>query len=128
MCRNGVRKAKACLRLNLGRDRKGNMKDFYRSINSKREIMEIKSLPLNGTGDLVTKDMEKDEVPNTIFTSAFTDKIYPEESQPLKTVGRSGATKFYAQLGGSHLGTLNQVVIHKSVGSVESSMRSKGAG
>ena len=76
------RTAKAHLRLNLGRDRKGNMKDFYRSFHSKREIMENEGLPLNGAGDLVMKDMQKLEVPNAFFTSAFTDKIYLRSHSP----------------------------------------------
>lgn len=77
MHRNGIREAKADLRLSLGRDRKGNRKDFHRSINSKREIRENEALTLNGAGDLVTKDMEKVEVPNAFLTSAFADKTLP---------------------------------------------------
>lgn len=88
MCRNGVKKAKAHLQLNLGRDRKGNMRDFYRSISSNREIRENEGLTLNGARDLVTKDTEKDEVSNTFFTSVFTDKICPEELQAPESSGK----------------------------------------
>jgi len=40
MCRDGVRRAKAQLELNLARDAKNNKKGFYRSVNQKRKIKE----------------------------------------------------------------------------------------
>ncbi|KAK4825959.1 hypothetical protein QYF61_003528 [Mycteria americana] len=64
------------------------MKDFYRSINIKREIRENEGLTLNGAGDLVTKNMEKVEASNAFFTSVFTDKICPEELQAPKICGK----------------------------------------
>ena len=38
LCRDGVRKAKAQLELNLARDAKNNKKGFYRYINQKRKL------------------------------------------------------------------------------------------
>ena len=35
LCRDGVRRAKAWLELNLARDAKDNKKDFYRYVNQK---------------------------------------------------------------------------------------------
>ncbi|KAK4818026.1 hypothetical protein QYF61_004150 [Mycteria americana] len=56
MCRDGVRKAKVQLELNLARDAKNNKKGFYRYINQKRKVKE--SLPplMNKNGDLVSTD------------------------------------------------------------------------
>ncbi|KAK4815711.1 LOW QUALITY PROTEIN: hypothetical protein QYF61_006749 [Mycteria americana] len=54
-CRNSVRKAKADLELNLSRYGKGDKKDFYKYINSKRKATENVSLLLNGAGEPVTK-------------------------------------------------------------------------
>ncbi|KAK4832553.1 hypothetical protein QYF61_024053 [Mycteria americana] len=55
-----VKKVKAYLELNLGRDLKGK-KGFYRYISSKRKTRGNVVLLLNGTGDLVTKGLEKTE-------------------------------------------------------------------
>lgn len=51
LCRNGIRKAKAHLQLNLGKDGKGNMKDFNRAISNKRQISENEGLTLNRVGE-----------------------------------------------------------------------------
>jgi len=40
LCRDGVRKAKAQLELNLARDAKNNKKGFYRYVSQKRKIKE----------------------------------------------------------------------------------------
>ena len=40
LCRDGVRKAKALLELNLARDAKKNRKGFYRYLNQKRKVQE----------------------------------------------------------------------------------------
>lgn len=58
---------------------------FCSLINRTAEIWENKGLTLNEAGNLVTKDMKKDEVSNTFFTSVLTDKICPEELQAAKT-------------------------------------------
>ena len=54
-----VRKAKALLEYNLVRDMKGNKKTLCRHISSKRKGRENVGVLLNGTEELVTKDMEK---------------------------------------------------------------------
>ncbi|GAB0178027.1 hypothetical protein GRJ2_000268000 [Grus japonensis] len=62
MCRDGLRKAKAQLELNLTRNAK-NKKDFYRYVGQKRKIKEN---VLSLTGELVTTNMEKAEVLNIL--------------------------------------------------------------
>lgn len=74
--RDGVRKARAHLELNLVTDVKGNRKDFYRYASSKRQCAFL----LNGAGELVTKDMEKFDILNVMFTLIFTDMICLWES------------------------------------------------
>ena len=54
-CRDGVRKTKAHLGLNVVRDIKGSKKDYYRCISSEKKTRENMSLLLNGVGDLVKK-------------------------------------------------------------------------
>ncbi|KAK4823022.1 LOW QUALITY PROTEIN: hypothetical protein QYF61_024824 [Mycteria americana] len=62
LCRNGVRKAKAQLELNLARDTKNNKKGFYRKGRSKNVYS-----PMNTTSKLVTTDKEKAEVLNNFL-------------------------------------------------------------
>lgn len=77
--------------------------DLCRSFHSKREIGENGGLTLSGAGDSVTKEMEKIKVLNAFFTSV---KILIEfalrKCRPLRSVEKSDAMKFYAQLGESH--------------------------
>ena len=40
MCRDGVRRAKAQLELNLARDAENNKKGFYRYVSQKRKVKE----------------------------------------------------------------------------------------
>lgn len=68
-CMDGFRKAKAHLKLNLVKDMKGNKKGFYKYIG-KRKTRENMALLLNGTRNLVQKDMEKAEVV-TAFLSLY---------------------------------------------------------
>ena len=44
LCRDGARRAKAQLELNLARDAKNNKKGFYRHVNRKRKVKE--TIPL----------------------------------------------------------------------------------
>lgn len=70
MCKNGIRKAKVQVGLNLARDVK-NKKGFYRYIDQKRQATE--SIPLiNEKGGLAIADMERDEVLSELFVSVFT--------------------------------------------------------
>ncbi|KAK4831467.1 hypothetical protein QYF61_017715 [Mycteria americana] len=50
LCRDGVRKAKAQLELNLARDAKNNKKGFYRYVSQKRKVKESIAPPMNMTG------------------------------------------------------------------------------
>ena len=71
-CREGIRKAKAQMELNLVRNFKKYKKGFYRYIGQKKQPKEI-ILPLvNEKGELATTDMEKAEVLNEFFASLFT--------------------------------------------------------
>ncbi|KFZ48645.1 hypothetical protein N338_08754, partial [Podiceps cristatus] len=72
LCRDGVRRAKAQLELNLAQDAKNNKKGFYRYINQKRKVKESVLPLLSETGKLVMADEEKAEVFNNSFASAFT--------------------------------------------------------
>ncbi|KFQ74137.1 hypothetical protein N335_02350, partial [Phaethon lepturus] len=70
--RDGVRKAKARLELNLARDAKNNKKGFYRYVSQKRKVKESVPPLMSKTGKLVTTDEEEDEVLNDFFASVFT--------------------------------------------------------
>ncbi|XP_069631231.1 LOW QUALITY PROTEIN: uncharacterized protein [Haliaeetus albicilla] len=65
VCRDGIRKAKAQLELNLARDVKNHKEGFYRCVGQKRKSKENvrhpHPPPIKKTGDLVTTDMEKAE-------------------------------------------------------------------
>ncbi|KFW09685.1 hypothetical protein N327_13834, partial [Fulmarus glacialis] len=72
ICRDGMRKAKAQLELDLARDAKNNKKGFYRYVGQKRKTKEnVPPPPLNKTGELVTTDMEKAEVLKNFFCLSF---------------------------------------------------------
>lgn len=51
---------------------KSNKNGLYKCINSKRKTEENMGLLLNGTGDLVTKEVENTDILNAFFDSAFT--------------------------------------------------------
>ena len=64
LCRDGVRKAKAQLELNLARDVKKNKKGFYRYLNQKRKVQKDIPPLVSGSGKLVTTDKKKATVHN----------------------------------------------------------------
>ena len=72
MCRDGIRKAKAQMELNLARDVKRNKKGFYRYTGQKRQAKESAPPLINGKGELVIIDTEKAEIRNKFFASVFT--------------------------------------------------------
>lgn len=82
-CRDGIRKAKAQLDLEL---MKANMKGFYKYTNSKRKTRKTVRPWVSWAQDLGTKDMEK--VLHTFFASDFTLEICPEASQFSESSGR----------------------------------------
>ena len=70
LCRDGVRKARAQLKLSFARGTKRNKRGFYRYINWKRKVqVGIPSLVSN-TGGLITADKEKAEVFDNFFTQS----------------------------------------------------------
>ena len=64
LCRDGVRKAKAHLELNLARDVKHNKKGFYSYTGDKRKTRENVGPLLSKMWELVPQNMEKAEVLN----------------------------------------------------------------
>ncbi|KAK4827405.1 hypothetical protein QYF61_017810 [Mycteria americana] len=80
LCRDGVRKAKAQLELNLAGDAKNNNKGFYTYINQKRKVKENVPPLMNKNGDLASTDEEKAEVLNNFFASVFSGNRSPHPS------------------------------------------------
>ena len=77
MCRDGVRKAKAQLEVNLARCAKDNKKGFYRYVSQKGRIKGGVPFPMNKTRKQETTDEEKAEVLNNIFASVFMGNLSP---------------------------------------------------
>lgn len=94
---NEVRKAKAHVQLNLGRDVKINKKGFYSCTNSKKKTRENVDLLLNGARNLVIWAREV-KVLNAFFALLFTGRISFHETEPLSPLGKSGAMKIYPPL------------------------------
>ncbi|GAB0210235.1 mitochondrial enolase superfamily member 1 [Grus japonensis] len=115
--RDATRKAKAHLELNLAREVKDNKKGFFKYISSKRKTRENVGPQLNEVGALVMEHTEKAELLNAAFSSVFTAKAGPQESQTLE-VGEKVWRKEDLPLVEEdrvrdHFGNLN---IHKSMG------------
>lgn len=58
VCRDGIRKTKVRMDLNLVRDVKDNKKGFYRYIDRRRQAKESVPPLLKGNGDLASSDIE----------------------------------------------------------------------
>ncbi|RMC16210.1 hypothetical protein DUI87_08424 [Hirundo rustica rustica] len=91
-----LRKVKAIVKLNLERNVEGK-KNFAKYINSKEKMRENTNPRFKGERDLVTKDMEQDEVQNAFLAPVFTGKICLQESQLSETpIGRSRKKRIYS--------------------------------
>lgn len=89
----GIRKAKALVKLNLERDVEGK-KSFSKYANSKGKMRENTGPLLKGERDLVMKGMEQ----NASLGSVFTGKSCLQESQLSETpVGRSREKRIYSR-------------------------------
>jgi len=88
VAREQVRKAKALTELNLAKDVKGNKQAFYRYVSDRRQTRESVGPLWKEAGDLVTWDVEKDEVLNDFFTSVFNSKCSSHTAQVAE--GKSG--------------------------------------
>ncbi|CAM4334724.1 unnamed protein product [Caretta caretta] len=74
-CRSEIRKAKSHLELQLARDVKSNKKGFFRYVSNKKKVKESVGPSPNEGGNLVTDDVEKANLLNAFFTSAFMNNI-----------------------------------------------------
>ncbi|KFR01676.1 hypothetical protein Y956_12986, partial [Nipponia nippon] len=81
LCKDGIRKVKARLELNLARDARNNKKGFYRHINQKKKVKENVPPLMSSSGELITTDEEKAEVLNNFFASVFTGNPSPHTSR-----------------------------------------------
>lgn len=79
VCKATARNAKTYLQLNLVKDVKGNKKGLYRQITSKKNSEDMDPL-INRLGDVVRKDMKRDEVLNVFLASASASKISLQKS------------------------------------------------
>ncbi|GAB0203755.1 mitochondrial enolase superfamily member 1 [Grus japonensis] len=117
VCGDATRKAKAHLELKLARDVKGNKKDFFKYISSKRKTRENVGPLLNEVGALVMEDTEKAELLNAAFASVFTAKVGPQETQTLevgeKVLRKEDLPLVEEDWVREHLGKLD---IHRSMG------------
>ena len=118
MCRDKIRKAKAQIGLNLSTKVKDNNKYFYKYINSKRRARESLHPLLDAEGNLVTKDQDKAEVLNALFTSVFnSNTCYTLGTKPSALVDRNvEQNKPCMILDEMVLDLLRKLDAHKSMG------------
>ena len=98
-CREGIRKAKAQLELNLARDVKNNKKGFFRYIGQQRKMKETVLSVMSETGDLATTDMEKAEVLKKFFASVCTGKGSSHATQFTESKGRDWENEALTTIG-----------------------------
>lgn len=78
-CSDGIRKSKAPLELDLARDAKKNTKGFYRYINQKGKVQEVRFSLVSNADRLVTK--RRMTYSTVFFTSVFDDNCSPLSTQ-----------------------------------------------
>ena len=83
-CTDVTRKAKAHVELNLARNVKNNKKGFFNYISSKRKTRDNVGPLLNEVGVLMMEDAAKAELLNACFSSVFSAKFVPQETQALE--------------------------------------------
>ena len=71
LCRDGIRKAKTQLELDLERGIKKDKKGFCKYISQKRNSQDSVPSPVSDTGRVVTTDKEEAEVFRNFFASVF---------------------------------------------------------
>ncbi|CAM4659528.1 unnamed protein product [Caretta caretta] len=112
-CRNGIRKAKSHLELQLARDVKSNKKGFFRYVGNKKKAKESVGPLLNEGGNLVTEDVEKANVLNAFFASVFTNKVSSQTTALGSTAwGGGGQPSVKEEVVRDYLEKLN---VHKSM-------------
>ncbi|GAB0185045.1 mitochondrial enolase superfamily member 1 [Grus japonensis] len=114
--RDQVRKVKALIEINLSRDVKGSKKSFYRYVSDKRKSRENVCPLWKAMGDLVTWGMEKAEVLNDFFASAFTDKSSSHTTQVTDGKGRDWENEEPPTVGDQVRDHLRNLKVHKSMG------------
>ncbi|KAK4815361.1 LOW QUALITY PROTEIN: hypothetical protein QYF61_001349 [Mycteria americana] len=119
LCRDGVRKAKAQLELNLARDAKNSKNGFYRKGRLKKMYQSPNPLsaPINETGELVTMDMEKVEVHSNFSDSVFTGNHSSQICQDPELQGRDWWNEVLPTVREDQVrDDLRNLNIHKSMG------------
>jgi len=71
LCRDGIRKDKVQMQLNLKREVKNSQKGFYKYIGQQRQAKKSIPFLINEKEKLASTDTEV-EVPNKFFTSVIT--------------------------------------------------------
>ena len=116
LCRDGVRKIKDQLELNLAKDAKKNKKVLYRYLNQKSKVQKGFPTLVSDTGKLVTTDKEKTEVLN-FFAFVFSGNCLSRTLQIFGLVGGDWGSNIHPTVSEDqirdHLWKLN---IHKSMG------------
>lgn len=80
LCRESIRRAK--VQLNLATAIGDSKKCFCKYINNKKRAKEVLHPLLDAGWNIVAKDMEKAEVPNTFFALVFYGKTIKDQFSP----------------------------------------------
>lgn len=111
-CRDGLRKARAHLDLNLAMDVMASKVGYYRCISRKRKTRENSYQLLNGAGDQVTGDTEDTSNQHFLHLSFYCH----QENQAPETSGKPWGSKVILSRERSGKPHLNKLGIRKSMG------------